>query len=219
LADPVAAQAQLDLTTAYNDAAGRTVGAITVAGNLGGQTLAPGLYKSTSSLEISSGDLTLDAQGDANAVWIFQIASTLTTTAGRQVILSGGAKAANVFWQVGSSATLGTGSGFKGNILALTSITVTTGAAVEGRLLARNGAVTLDSNTVGIPTAVSPVLQSAAVVTGPYTDAAGQSVNLATKTITVPLSGSTQFYRIRSNTALTITSITLSGGNVVITYN
>ena len=86
--DPAAAQAQLDLTTAYNDAAGRTVGAITVAGNLGGQTLAPGLYKSTSSLEISSGDLTLDAQGDANAVFIFQMGSTLTTTAGRQVILS-----------------------------------------------------------------------------------------------------------------------------------
>jgi methionine-rich copper-binding protein CopC len=219
LADAVAAQAQLDLTTAYNDAAGRTVGAITVAGNLGGQTLTPGLYKSTSSLEISSGDLTLDAQGDANAVWIFQIASTLTTTAGRQVILSGGAQAANIFWQVGSSATLGTTSGFKGNILALTSITVTTGAAVEGRLLARNGAVTLDSNTVGFPTAVSPVLQSAAVVSGPYPDAAGQSVNLATKTITVPLSGSMQFYRIRSNTALTITSITISAGNVVITYN
>src|ERR1051326_3186815 len=123
LGDPTAAQAQLDLTSAYNDAAGRTVGAITVAGNLGGQTLTPGLYKSTSTLEISSGDLTLDAQGDANAVFIFQIASTLTTTSGRQVILINGAKAANVFWQVGSSATLGTLSVFKGNILASASIT------------------------------------------------------------------------------------------------
>jgi hypothetical protein len=149
--DPAAAVAQLDLTTAYNDAAGRTVGAITVAGNLGGQTLTPGLYKSTSSLEISSGDLTLDARGDANAVFIFQMGSTLTTTTGRQVILAGGAKAANIFWQVGSSATLGTTSVFKGNILALTSITVTTGAAVEGRLLARNGAVTLGANVVAIP--------------------------------------------------------------------
>jgi len=149
--DPAAAVAQLDLTTAYNDAAGRTVGAITVAGNLGGQTLTPGLYKSTSSLEISSGDLTLDARGDANAVFIFQMGSTLTTTTGRQVILAGGAKAANIFWQVGSSATLGTTSVFKGNILALTSITVTTGAAVEGRLLARNGAVTLGANVVTIP--------------------------------------------------------------------
>jgi len=150
-ADAAAALAQLDLTSAYNDAAGRTVGAITVAGNLGGQTLTPGLYKSTSSLEISSGDLTLDAQGDANAVFIFQMGSTLTTTVGRQVILSGGAKAASVFWQVGSSATLGTGSVFKGNILALASITATTGATVEGRLLARNAAVTLDSNTITIP--------------------------------------------------------------------
>jgi len=144
-----ATQAQSDLTTAYNDAAGRTVGAILIAGNLGGRTLTPGLYKSTSSLEISSGDLTLDAQGDANAVFIFQMGSTLTTTSARQVILSGGAKAANVFWQVGSSATLGTGSVFKGTILALASITVTTGATVEGRLLARTAAVTLDSNVVG----------------------------------------------------------------------
>src|SRR5207237_7356073 len=138
--DSAAAQAELDLTTAYNDAAGRTVGAVTVAGNLGGQTLTPGLYKSTSSLAISSGDLTLDAQGDANAVFIFQMASTLVTTVGRQVLLSGGAQAANIFWQVGSSATLETSSVFKGNILALASITVTTGAAVEGRLLARPGA-------------------------------------------------------------------------------
>jgi len=137
------------LDRAYNDAAGRTVGAVLVAGDLVGQTLTPGLYKSTSSLEISSGDLTLDAQGDANEVFIFQMASTLTTTAGRQVILSGGAKASNIYWQVGSSATLGTTSEFKGNILALASITVTTSAAVQGRLLARTGAVTLDTNVVG----------------------------------------------------------------------
>src|ERR1051325_4983777 len=156
LGDSVAAQAQLDLTTAYNDAAGRTVGAVLVAGNLGGQTLTPGVYTSTSSLEISSGDLTLDAQGDASAVFIFQMGSTLTTTSGRQVILSGGAQASNVFWQVGSSATLGTSSVFKGNILAMASITVTTGAAVEGRLLARTAAVTLDSNIIGVPIPAGP---------------------------------------------------------------
>jgi len=216
-----AAQAQLDLTTAYNDAAGRTVGAITVAGDLGGQTLTPGLYKSTSSLAISSGDLTLDAQGNANAVFIFQMASTLTTTSGRQVILINGAKAANIFWQVGSSATLGTTSVFKGNILAYTSITLTTGAALQGRALARNGAVTLDSNNITDPSTVtvSATLQSASAANGPFTDAVGQSVNLATKTITVPMSGSMQFYRIRSGTALTIKNLTISGGNAVITFN
>jgi hypothetical protein len=149
--DAAAAQAQMDLTTAFNDAAGRSVGAVTVAGNLGGQTLTPGLYKSTSSLEISSGDLTLDAQGNANAVFIFQMASTLTTTAGRQVILSGSAKAANVVWQVGSSATLGTTSVFAGNILADQSITLNTGATLDGRALARIAAVGLDTNTITTP--------------------------------------------------------------------
>jgi len=147
----IAAKAQTDLTTAYNDAAGRKIDALTVEGNLGGLTLTPGLYKSTSSLEISSGDLTLDAKGDTNAVFIFQMGSTLTTTAARQVILRGGAQAANIYWQVGSSATLGTISVFKGNILALTSITLQNGAAVEGRLLARTAGVTLDSNTITLP--------------------------------------------------------------------
>ncbi len=129
IADPSAAQAKLDLTTAYNNAAGRTLGPVSVAGNIGGLTLPPGLYKSTSGLAISSGDLTLDAKGNANAVWIFQIASTLTTTSGRKVILSGGAKAANIFWQVGTSATLGTTSVLKGTIMADQSITMNTGAS------------------------------------------------------------------------------------------
>jgi len=217
----LAATAQGDLTIAYNDAAGRTLDAVLKTGNLGGQTLAPGLYKSSSSLEISSGDLTLDAQGDPNAVWIFQMGSTLVTTVGHQVILSGGAQAANIFWQVGSSATIGGSSVFKGNILAYTSIAMNTGATLQGRALARNAEVTLDANTITIPNTLtaSVILVSAAVVTGPYTDASGQSVNLATKTITVPTSGAMQYYRISSGTALTIASITLSGGNVVITYN
>ncbi|MFH2120759.1 MAG: ice-binding family protein [Pseudomonadota bacterium] len=149
--DAIAAQAQEDLATAYNNAAGQSTGTVTVAGNLGGRTLYPGLYKSTSSLEISSGDLTLDAQGDANAVFIFQMASTLTTTTGRQVILTNGAKASNVYWQVGTSATLETYSVFKGNILAYASITITTGATLEGRALARIGAVTLDGNIITVP--------------------------------------------------------------------
>jgi hypothetical protein len=146
------------------------VGAITVAGNLGGQTLAPGLYKSTSTLAISSGDLTLDAQGDANAVFIFQLGSAFTSTVGRQIILAGGAKAANIFWQVGSSATLGANSVFKGNILALASITAGTGAAIEGRLLARTAAVSLDANVLGTPAAASA--SNPAAVQGSGTTAA-----------------------------------------------
>jgi Ice-binding-like/Bacterial Ig-like domain len=150
--NPTSATAMADLTTAYNDAAGRTQSPVTVAGNLGGLTLPPGLYKSTSSLSISSGDLTLDAQGDPNAVFIFQMASTLTTTSGRKVILSGGAKSTNVFWQVGSSATLGTTSVFKGTIMANQSITLNNGATLNGRALARIGAVTMAANTVVMPT-------------------------------------------------------------------
>ena len=157
LGDTIAAHAQLDLTTAFNDAAGRTVNAVSVAGNLGGQTLTPGLYKSTSSLEISSGDLTLDGQGNANAVWIFQMASTLVTTSGRQVILSGSAQASHIFWQVGSSATLGTTSSFKGTIMALASISLLTGATLDGRALAQTGAVSLDGNTVTSSGAVTSV--------------------------------------------------------------
>lgn len=139
--------AQSSLTSAYNDAAGRPADA-TVAGNLGGRTLVPGVYKSTSSLAISSGDLTLDAQGDPDGVFIFQIASALTVTSGRQVILSGGASAANIFWQVGSSATIDTTSSFAGTIMAQASISLKTGASLNGRALARDGAVTLQSNTV-----------------------------------------------------------------------
>ncbi|MCE9576594.1 MAG: ice-binding family protein [Deltaproteobacteria bacterium] len=151
LGDPTAAQGTADLTTAFNDAAGRTLCAVTVAGNLGGMTLTPGLYHSTSSLGITSGDLTLDAQGDGDAVFIFQMASTLTTTSGRQVILAGGARAANVYWQVGSSATLGTTSAFAGTIMADQAISLGTGATLDGRALARIAAVTLAGNTVTRP--------------------------------------------------------------------
>ena len=158
-ADAVAAQAQSDLTTAYNDAAGRSPTASVPAFIGAGSTLAPGVYKASSSLEVG-GALTLDAGGDPNAVFIFQAPSTLITDSASSVILTNGAQACNVFWQVGSSATLGTTTTFEGNILALTSITLTTGASVTGRALARNGAVTLDSNTVnasaclagGVPT-------------------------------------------------------------------
>ena len=144
--DGVAQQAQADVTTAYNDAAGRGSTA-TVSADLAGQTLIPGVYTSATSLGLS-GDLVLDAQGDASAVFVFQAGSSLTTGSGSRVRLIGGAQACNVFWQVGSSATIGTSTAFTGNILALTSISLTNGATLDGRSLARNGAVTLDTNTV-----------------------------------------------------------------------
>jgi hypothetical protein len=137
------------LTAAYIDAAGRTTPAI-VAGDLGGLTLAPGLYKSTSSLGIT-GVLTLDGQGNSNSVFIFQVGTALTTATSSQVALIGGAQAANIFWQIGSSATLGTYSIFNGTIMAQASVTIATGAALTGRALARTGAVTLDSTTAGNP--------------------------------------------------------------------
>jgi hypothetical protein len=147
--DATANQAKLDLTSAYNDAAGRTcTDIVTLSGNIGGLTLTPGLYKSTSSLAVSSGDVTFDAKGNANAVFIIQIASTPTTTSGRQVILSGGAQAANIFWQVGSSVTFGTTSVFKGTVMAMQSITFDTGATLDGKALARTGTVILAGNTI-----------------------------------------------------------------------
>jgi type VI secretion system secreted protein VgrG len=149
-ADAAAANAQADLTTAYNDAAGRVKSA-SIGGFIGGgQTLAPGVYNATSSLAVG-GSLTLDAQGDPNAVFIFQAGSTLGTATGTTILLTNGAQACNVFWQVGSSATLTTGSTFQGTILALTSITVQTGDTITGRALARNGAVTLDDDTIIVP--------------------------------------------------------------------
>ncbi len=147
--DAAVNQAKLDLTSAYNDLAGRTcTDIVTLSGNVGGLTLTPGLYKSTSSLAISSGDLTFDALGNANAVFIIQIASSLTTTSGRKVFLSGGAQASNIYWTVGSSATFGTTSVFKGTILAMQSITFNTGATLDGRALTRTAGITMQGNTI-----------------------------------------------------------------------
>ena len=152
--DAEANNAKLCLTTAYNDAAGRTLNVIVVSdGELGGKTLAPGLYKSApGSFGITSSDLTLDAQGDVNAVWIFQMpSSTLTVGNGRSVILAGDAQAKNIFWQVGSSATIGTTAAMKGNILADQSITLQTGATLVGRALTRIAAVTMAANSITKP--------------------------------------------------------------------
>ncbi len=148
LGDAVAQQAQIDLTTAYNTLVGLACGTNIVA-NLGGTVLTPGVYCSASSIGVT-GPLTLDGQGDPDAVFVFQAGSTLTTAG--DVILINGAQARNVYWQVGSSATLGTASQWQGNILALTSITLNDNATMLGRALANNGAVTLGTNnTITLP--------------------------------------------------------------------
>jgi len=148
-------QAKQDLTDAYLFAEAATFPVpVIMAGDQGGNVLTTGIYKSVSSILIQNGDLILDAQGDSTAVWIFQVGSALTTVGGvgGNVILRGGALAKNIFWQISSSATLGANTLFKGNLLAMTSITLDSGASITGRLFARNGAVTLtDTNIITKP--------------------------------------------------------------------
>ena len=146
-ADGPALSAQNSLTTAYNSLVSQACTQDLTGQDLGGKTLTPGVYCFSTSAGLT-GSLTLNAQGNAAAVFIFKMGSTLTTASGSSVVMTNGGSQCNVFWQVGSSATVGTSTAFAGNILALTSISVTTSANVIGRTLARNGAVTLDSNNI-----------------------------------------------------------------------
>jgi Ice-binding-like/Bacterial Ig-like domain len=157
--DPIVTQAQADLLAAFNDATSRSTNAQTLPGNMGGLTFMPGLYVNSTSVLISgagpNNNVTLDAQGDPNAVFIFKMGSTLTTGVGSQVILAGGAKASHVFWQVDTSATIDVGSIFQGNVLAATSITINTGAAVTGSMFSGaaggTGSATINASTVSVP--------------------------------------------------------------------
>jgi uncharacterized protein with beta-barrel porin domain len=164
IADAVAVQAQIDLTIGYNALASRPPTRDLTGQNLGGLTLTPGVYNFSSSAQLT-GNLTLNALGNPNAVFIFNIGSTLTTASSATVQVIGGGNANNVYWKVGSSATLGTATSFVGDILALTSITLNTGANIRcGSALAQNGAVTLDTNTIGIRN-LTPCLASLLPVT------------------------------------------------------
>jgi ice-binding like protein len=147
--DPVANEAQRDAQTAYAALAGKACNTPLTGQDLGGKTLSPGVYCFTSSAQLT-GQLVLDARGKGDGVFIFQIASTLTTAPNSSVVMGKGGRAGNVFWQVGSAATLGTGTAFAGNILAYSSVTMNTGASLSGRALAR-AAVTMDSNKIHVP--------------------------------------------------------------------
>lgn len=147
LNDSVARVAKDDLVAAYNDAAGRTP-VTRISTQLGGTTLKPGVYDSASGTFQITGTLTLDAAGDPNGVFVFLTKSTLITASNSRVNNINSARFCRIFWKVGSSATLGTNSHFVGHIFALTSIAAQTGATIQGQLLARNGAVTLDNNTI-----------------------------------------------------------------------
>jgi hypothetical protein len=206
-----------DMQTAYTDAAGRSLPDFTElgAGQIGGLTLAPGLYKWGTDVLISS-DVTLS--GGPNDVWVFQIAGKITQASSTKVFLSGGALAKNICWQAFGDVTLGTAAHFEGTILTQTSISLATGASINGRLLAQT-AVTLDANAVAAPAAAGAyTLESSVTLADPWVYAIGQSHDLGTKTMRVPMSGSRQFYRIRSATSLTVRSIAISGDIVVITY-
>ncbi len=147
-ADAVALQAKNDLANAYSDAAGRTPATVVAGGALGGKTLVGGVYSAGGVTLGLTGTLTLDGQNDPNSVWIFQATSDLITASSSSVTFINGAQPCNVFWQVTSSATLGSGSTFAGTILALTSITMNSAVSLNGRALARNGDVTLISDTI-----------------------------------------------------------------------
>jgi len=210
--DAVTQGAKSDLVTAYNDAAGRTpVTQLPV--ELGGSTLTAGVYASpTFGL---TGTLTLDAQGNPNAEFVFQAGSTLITAASSRVQLVNGADACHVVWQVGSSATFAPATRFVGDVLAYTSITAQTGAVFQGRLLARNGAVTLDTNTITASTCAAPTTTATAT----STTATGTSTPGATATTvsgsptTTAVTGSTTPTRISAASTATGSTTGTVGGS------
>jgi len=240
-ADAVALQAQNDTTTAYNNLASQTCTSDLTGQDLGGKTLVAGVYCFSSSAQLT-GALTLDAGGDSSAVWVFKTGSALVTASSSSVLLTNGGQPCNVFWQVGSSATLGTTTSFVGSILALTSVSLNTGANVSGRILARNGAVTLDSNAVaaavcGVPP-VTPVPPTLGKAFSPAGVLAGEvstltitlsNANATAASLTGPLSdtlpsglmlsatpnaGTTCGGTLTANPGASLATVTLTGGSI-----
>lgn len=214
-ADAVAKQAQADTTLAYDNAANRA-GATEIATELNGQILTAGVYRSASGTFENSGTLTLDAEFDPNAVFIFQMASSLTTASGSTVNLINSANPCNVFWQVGSSATLGTSSTLRGTILALASITVANGVTIEGRALARNASVTLNHDTITRSTCVTPKTTGTTLTSSANPSARGQAVTF-TATVTVSGGGTAEGQVAFFDNGTALGTVTLNGGQAALT--
>jgi LPXTG-motif cell wall-anchored protein len=210
-ANPVTLQAQNDLITAYNDAAGRVVEFTQTNPDLVGQTLVPGVYAASAKAPLGlSGQLILDGQNNPNAVFIFQTDSTLITSTGSTIELINGASECNIFWQVGSSATLASGSVFVGNILALTSITVQSAVVVHGRALAQTGAVTLDNDTFTQPSCIptTATVAPATTVAPAVTTASTAPATPISTVDTTPPPGVTEA-SVSDTTPFVVTDITL----------
>ncbi len=219
--DPVAAQAQLDLAAGYGLLTGMACTTTLSGQDLGGMTLAPGVYCFASSAQLTGG-LVLDAQGNPDAVFVFQIGSTLTTAVASSVVLINGGRQCNVFWAVGSSATLGTNTHLVGNVISVASITLTHGVVIAGRALARAGAVTMDADSVSSANCGAgpiPPCRQRAHGEGSIAVAGGManfSFNVHQKS-DGRLSGSLQFMNRGkgSNLAIkTLTSVVFSGSSV-----
>lgn len=212
MGDALALQAQSDAALAYNSSAGQPCNTHLADQELGGKTLTPDVYCFTALAKLT-GQLVFDAQGNAAAIWIIQIPGGLSTATGSSVVVTNGGGACNVFWIVGESATIGANSSFAGNVLALTSVTLATGASLSGRAMARNGAVTLDSNTISKPPcaqAVPPTpVPTPAHVSVEYQCAAdGRVVVSVSLTAGVVISG----------LGADITSSTGTGNNPIVRY-
>lgn len=219
-ADPVALQAQADVVIAYDQLAGQACNTDLTGQDLGGMTLVEGVYCFTSAAQLT-GQLTLNAQGNSAAVWVFQIASQLNTASSASVLIINGGGPCNVFWQVGSSATLGTGNTFVGNILALTSISLATNTNVSGRALARNGSVTMDSNNISnaacgvavTPTATSTSPTATSTSTGPTVTATSTGPTATATTGPAPTATNTPAPPAATATSLpVVTALPGTGG-------
>ncbi|MCU1352817.1 MAG: hypothetical protein JWM05_2026, partial [Acidimicrobiales bacterium] len=211
-ADETTATARADALTAFNAAAAESTSA-TISADLGGQSLDPGVYTGTT-LGLT-GPLTLNAHGDPNAVFVFQSAKTLITASSSSVLLVNGADACNVYWQIGSSATLGTDSSFVGTILAQASVTATTSAVINGRLFAHDGAVTLDSNTITAPVCAPPTTTTTALITTTTLPGTTSTTSTTLPITTTTLPGTTSTTTLPGTTTTTLPTTTTTPPSTV----